>query len=149
VIILEGLRKWPVAAIADRRCAKPYTLAPTTPKDPTVTLNVGDYLWIPIYSIHHDPKYYPDPEKFNPERFSEENKGKIKPYTYMGFGVGPRSCIASRFALLEIKSLLFHLLNKFEIVPVKDTQIPLIFSKAALTVVPEGGIILGFKRLSK
>jgi len=135
--------------VADRVCVKPYTFAQTTPQDPTINLKVGDFLWVPIYSIHHDPKYYPDPEKFNPERFSEESKGNIKPYTYMPFGAGFRACIASRFALLEIKSFLFHLLNVFEIVPVKDTQIPLKISKAAITVVPEGGIILGFKRLSK
>jgi len=51
--------------------------------------------------------------------------------------------------LLEIKSMLFHLLNKFEIVPVKDTRIPLKFSKSAIILLPEGGIPLGFKRLSK
>lgn len=48
---------------------------------------------IPIWSLHRDPKYYDDPEKFDPERFYDENKHKIKPYTYLPFGIGPRNCI--------------------------------------------------------
>lgn len=43
--------------------------------------------------LHHDPEYYPNPEKFDPERFSEENKSKRPAYTYLPFGDGPRICI--------------------------------------------------------
>lgn len=56
-------------------------------------LKKGETLLIPVYDIHHDGNYYPDPEKFNPYRFNEENKLKIKPFTYLPFGVGPRNCI--------------------------------------------------------
>ena len=48
---------------------------------------------IPTYAFHHDPEFFPDPEKFDPERFSEENKHKINPLAYMPFGAGPRNCI--------------------------------------------------------
>lgn len=48
---------------------------------------------IPIYPIHHDPAYYANPEKFDPERFSDENKHKINQFIYMPFGIGPRNCI--------------------------------------------------------
>jgi cytochrome P450 family 9 len=50
-------------------------------------------VWIPIYALHHDPHYFPDPEKFDPERFSDENKQKMKNCTYMPFGSGPGNCI--------------------------------------------------------
>jgi cytochrome P450 family 9 len=53
----------------------------------------GDILFIPIIGLHRDAKHYPDPERFDPERFSDENKHKINPLTYLPFGVGPRSCI--------------------------------------------------------
>lgn len=53
----------------------------------------GESIFLPIYNIHHDKKYYENPEKFDPYRFSEENKIKIKPFTYIPFGVGPRNCI--------------------------------------------------------
>ena len=46
-----------------------------------------------VNSIHMDPLYHPDPEKFDPERFSDENKHNIKPFTFMPFGMGPRICI--------------------------------------------------------
>lgn len=49
-----------------------------------------------IYGIHHDPKYYPNPDKFNPDRFSDENKHNILPGTYLPFGVGPRNCIGKQ-----------------------------------------------------
>jgi cytochrome P450 family 9 len=45
--------------------------------------------------IHRDEKYYPDPEKFDPERFNTENKGKRDIYAYMPFGFGPRNCIGN------------------------------------------------------
>lgn len=44
-----------------------------------------------------DPKYYPDPETFDPERFSDDNKSNIEPMSYLPFGVGPRNCIGSSF----------------------------------------------------
>lgn len=55
----------------------------------------GTPFLIPIYGIQHDPQYFPDPEKFDPERFSDENKDRILPGTYIPFGVGPRNCIVS------------------------------------------------------
>lgn len=48
---------------------------------------------LPIYDIHHDEQYYENPSKFDPDRFSDENKKHIKPFTYLPFGAGPRICI--------------------------------------------------------
>lgn len=86
-------------------------------------------IWIPIFALHRDPKYFPEPERFDPERFNNKNKIYIKPYTYLPFGSGPRNCIESRFALLEAKALMFYLLSKFKVVPVEKTLIPLRISK--------------------
>lgn len=62
-----------------------------------------------------DPKYFPDPEKFDPYRFSDENKDKIQSGSFLPFGIGPRMCIGSRYALLEAKLLLFNIMSKFSI----------------------------------
>lgn len=47
---------------------------------------------LPVYGLHHDPKHFPNPEKFDPERFSEDNKNNIHKGAYLPFGNGPRAC---------------------------------------------------------
>jgi cytochrome P450 family 9 len=89
VIFTETLRLYPPAAVVDRVCVKPYTLK----SDPPMEMHPGEALFIPIIGLHRDPSYYPDPERFDPERFSEDNKHSINPITYLPFGLGPRSCI--------------------------------------------------------
>lgn len=65
-----------------------------------ITIKEGQNVYIPTHGLHHDPKYYPNPERFDPSRFSEENKHLLVPGTYLPFGSGPRVCIGSRFALM-------------------------------------------------
>jgi len=147
MVVCEILRKWPPAVVVDRVCTKPYIIEPVTPDEKSIHLNVGDVLALPIQGIHRDPNFYPNPEKFDPERFSDENKDSIRPYTYIPFGAGPRNCIGSRFALLEAKALLYNLLLNFEIVPTKQTKIPLVLNKKTFNHTAEGGFWLGFKRV--
>ncbi|XP_074042639.1 cytochrome P450 9e2-like [Leptinotarsa decemlineata] len=149
MVISESLRKWPSAVATDRVCTKPYTIEAMNSDEKPLLIEKGTTLMIPIVGIHHDPKYYPDPERFDPERFSDENKGKIDPFTYMPFGLGPRNCIGSRFALLETKLLVFHLLSHFELIPVEKTQIPLKLSRKTFNLMAEKGFWLGLKRLKK
>jgi cytochrome P450 family 6 len=56
-------------------------------------LEKGILTIIPVLGLHHDPKYYPDPERFDPERFSKEEIEKRHHYVYLPFGEGPRICI--------------------------------------------------------
>lgn len=106
-VVSEGLRKWPVNPLTDRICVKDYLCEYDDGRK--FQFEKGIELWIPIYGIHHDPKYYSDPEKFNPDRFSEANKHKLVPGTYLPFGLGPRNCIGkyllNSICLLEEKSL--------------------------------------------
>lgn len=68
-----------------------------------------------IYGLHMDPEIYPDPEKFDPERFSIENQTKRSVYTHIPFSAGSRNCIGQRFALLELKCALTKILQNFEL----------------------------------
>lgn len=131
-------------AFLQRKCAKPYTIEPVSPEEPLLKLEKGTAIVIPS-AIQNDPKYWPNPEKFDPERFSDENKSKIHPYTYLPFGVGPRMCIGNRFTLMEVKTLTFYLLSTFEIVPVAETTLK--FNMNALGPKPANNTILGFRKL--
>jgi cytochrome P450 family 9 len=146
MVVSETLRKWPPFPNIDRLCTKPYTIEPTNEDEKPVPILLNQQVWIPIYGIQRDPKYFPNPEKFDPERFSDENKNNIVPYTYNPFGIGPRICIGNRFALLEIKALFFNLLLNYEIVPTKKTPIPLVLSKD-FSQIPEDALWLGLKRV--
>ncbi|CAG9762960.1 unnamed protein product [Ceutorhynchus assimilis] len=149
MVFSEILRKWPPTVMIDRVCTKPYTIQPVNANEKPVHLKPGDTLWLPMHGLHRDPSFFPNPEKFDPERFSDENKQSINPYAYIPFGSGPRNCIGSRFAILEAKAMLYHLLLNFEIVPVGKTVVPLKLLKGTVQHTAENGFWLGLKRIQQ
>ncbi|KAK9752567.1 Cytochrome P450 [Popillia japonica] len=149
MVISETLRKWPAGIITDRVCSKSFTIEPANPGDDSVCLNPGDIILIPISAIQRDPEYFSNPDTFDPERFNDENKENIKPYTYMPFGLGPRNCIGSRFAILEAKTIFFSMLSKFNFAAIDKTQIPLKLSKKSFNLAGENGIWVGLEPRSK
>lgn len=99
---LETFRLHPPVPAINRTCTKKYTIP-----DSAIKFDVGEKLFIPIYSLHHDSKYYPNPEKFDPERFTEENQASRPHGTFLPFGDGPRICIGKKEIAfpIQIKSL--------------------------------------------
>jgi cytochrome P450 family 6 len=91
MIISEALRKYPPIPDNMRKCVKDYKIPNTN-----LIIQEGSVIHINTYSFHHDPDYFPDPEKFDPERFNDENARNIKQFTYFPFGEGPRICIGKR-----------------------------------------------------
>ncbi|KAF5300651.1 hypothetical protein FQA39_LY11112 [Lamprigera yunnana] len=145
MVISESLRKWPPGFSLDRKCVKDYVINREKEGKPPLTIVKGLSILIPVLAIHHNPIYFPNPDKFDPERFSDENKHTIVPLSYMPFGSGPRNCIASRFALMETKILFFYLLSVFDLVPTKKTVVPLVLSKKIFALAPDNGFWIGFK----
>ena len=121
-VIDETLRIYPPALFTERVAGKDMSLETS---DGKTRFNVmkGDILQIPIYSLHHNEDYFPQPEKYEPERF-------IGPPTfpktaYIPFGQGPRNCIAKRLAQLEAKIALFHIFRNFKLSTCEKTQVKL------------------------
>lgn len=144
-VVNETLRLYPPAARIDRVCSADYEYA-----DPETGLSIkipkGQIVAASIWSIHHDPANYPEPEKFNPDRFTDRSN-KIENEKYIPFGNGPRNCIAMRFALMEAKLLIAKILCRFEIWPCEKTPSPetLEIDKGGL-VRPANALYLQIKR---
>lgn len=137
MVVCESMRRWSAVTMISRLCTKPTSLEIAEGK--SVQINVGDAFWIPVYAIHMDEKTYPNPEKFDPERFSDANSGNIGSHSYLPFGTGPRNCIGSRFALMEIKSILYHLLSSVRFEVCDKTQVPIRLAKDSFFLIPEKG----------
>lgn len=86
-----------------------------------IELERNQLVEIPVYAVHWNPEYYPEPEKYRPERFLPENKHLLTPNTYIPFGDGPRNCVGMRFAYQEIRLVLARLVTKFRFELAPDT----------------------------
>jgi len=138
-VVTETLRLYPLAAFLDRICIKETKLPPATSDREPITLKPGDIVWFPSFALHRDPKHYPQPNKFDPERFIN---GNVDNSLYMPFGIGPRICIGNRFALMEAKIMLFHLLWRCDLEPDVKTNIPMVLNKKAFVMMAENGFWL-------
>ncbi|XP_048001392.1 cytochrome P450 6B1-like [Leguminivora glycinivorella] len=91
----ETLRMYPIIDKL-KRCAQTDYLVPGT----EVMIKKGQIVIVPVHGIHFDEKYYPNPEVFDPERFSAENVAVRHSCAYMPFGLGPRHCIGNFYSIL-------------------------------------------------
>ena len=126
----ETLRMYPPAAflsrtarVADELCGR--------------EIRAGDTVILPIYALHRHHDLWPDPDRFDPGRFTDPKA--IDRFSYLPFGDGPRVCIGANFALQEAVIILATLLSRFRFRPVpgKDPNPVMI-----LTLRPEGGVWL-------
>ncbi|XKL67046.1 hypothetical protein PGB90_010466 [Kerria lacca] len=142
MVLEETLRKYPPAVSVFRVCTQPYEIPGSD-----MVLHPYDSVSIPIYSIHHDERYYENPKKFDPERFTEENKARRVPNTYMPFGIGPRICLGLRFAYIEMKCCLAELLHRYKFIPCDKTDIPVKITTTATTYTTDKPIWLTVKEV--
>lgn len=82
------MRKYPPVGVGLREVTQNYTVP-----NENMVLKVGTPVWIPVKSIHYDPEYYPDPMKFDPERFHPSVAKNRNPMTFQPFGEGPRGTV--------------------------------------------------------
>lgn len=125
-----------------RRASKDYKMPNTNLTIPKDTLVV-----IPVYAIHMDPEIYPELEKFDPERFSDENKRDRHAMAHLAFGGGPRNCIGLRFGLMQTKIALIKLLTSFKLSLSSRTTIPMKFDPKSLILAPHDDMWLNVEKL--
>ncbi|XP_045456969.1 cytochrome P450 6B5-like [Melitaea cinxia] len=108
--IFEAMRLHPSIGFLSRMCTED-TILPNG----NIKVDKGTKIFTPIFELHHDPKYFPEPEVFNPKRFSKESSNKVTDVTYQPFGKGNRICVGMRYAQLQVKTGLIYLLRNFTV----------------------------------
>uniref|UniRef100_A0ABL0EJV1 Cytochrome n=2 Tax=Rhodnius prolixus TaxID=13249 RepID=A0ABL0EJV1_RHOPR len=126
--VKEALRMYPPAQLLARVCTKQYTF------NNGMTIDPGQPILIPTLFVHNDPKYYPDPRVFRPERFDPNNT--IPVGAYLPFGNGPRICLAMRFAMLEIKFCIANLLRNYTVSISPKTKQPITLKPNSMITTP-------------
>jgi len=108
MVLDESMRLYPPTWIVVRMAVNRDTLPSGT------TIPAGAKIYVCQYVTHRHPSYYPNPERFDPERFSETAVGQRPRFAYFPFGGGPRTCIGEPFARLEGVMVLASLAPRFQ-----------------------------------
>lgn len=135
-ILEETMRLYPPAWLTDREPVEDDVFE-------GVRIEKNHDILCLIYGVHHNPKYWENPEKFDPERFNTKSKETHIPFSYMPFGGGPRLCIGNNFALMEMQFVLAMLIRRYKIEVMPDQQIEI---NPLVTLRPRYGIKVRVKK---
>jgi cytochrome P450 len=108
LVFKEALRMYPPIHVGNRRTTQDMAVA-------GYQVPEGTRVMYSIYLSHRDREYWPEPERFLPERFERGQDDKRPPLTYVPFGGGPRNCIGAAFAQIEAKVVLSRILQVFDL----------------------------------
>ncbi|XP_044270354.1 cytochrome P450 4C1-like [Tribolium madens] len=126
-ITMQHLQEMKYLEMVLKEAQRLYPSVPVIERRLEVDCNIGGYdfpkdtfLSLFIYGMHHNEKYFPDPEKFDPYRYLPENQAQRHNYAYVPFSAGPRNCIGQKFAMLEMKTIIAKIVKNFKVLPVPD-----------------------------
>jgi cytochrome P450 len=108
MVVKEAMRLYPPAPGVSREPIEPVSIA-------GFDVPQGSLMNIQFFAMHRDPGYFPEPERFLPERFDKANAASIPDYAYLPFGGGPRVCIGNMFAMMEARLALAAMAQRFEL----------------------------------
>lgn len=137
--ILETLRRYPALPFLDRECNSDFTIPGTD-----ILINKGTLVYIPLLGLHFDEKYFPEPHKYNPERFADNSMINEDGLYYLPFGEGPRICLGERFAMMNVKISLINILSQFAVEPTSATPVPIKFSTKSFAFRSDVGLPMRF-----
>ncbi|CCH34607.1 cytochrome P450 [Actinosynnema sp. NPDC047251] len=125
-VVNEVLRKYPIWILM-RKAVEPVDLAGTV-------LPTGAEVIVSPHVVHHDPAVYPDPERFDPDRWTGERTAAVPRGAFVPFGGGARQCIGNVFAQTEIVIALATVAARWRLVQVPGTKVRTKFTTAAYPV---------------
>jgi cytochrome P450 len=129
-VLAESMRLYPPAWVIGRRAIVDYEVAGyKVPRGSIVLLSQ----WV----MHRDPRFFPDPERFDPERWTDEARAARPRFAYFPFGAGPRMCIGEQFAWMEGVLVLATLARRWRARLVPGHRVAL---EPSITLRPAGGM---------
>jgi len=133
-VVQEGLRLYPPFWMVDR-------MALSGDRAGDLDIPRGSTVVVFIYGVHHSPRHWENPERFDPERFTKPNEKLHTPCSWLPFGAGPRGCIGGNYAMLQIFMILSVLLRKydFQLVPGQTVE-----ARPMVILRPKDGIRMNF-----
>jgi cytochrome P450 len=133
-VFAENLRLYPPVWVTARSCAEEYTIA-------GYRVPVGATVVAPQYAVHRDPRFFAEPERFDPARFLSEAKASRPRYSFFPFAGGSRQCIAEGLAWMEGTLALATVARDWRLSPPPGGRRELPLSPA-VSLRPKGGIVL-------
>ncbi|MBX3065290.1 MAG: cytochrome P450 [Anaerolineae bacterium] len=132
-VLRESMRLYPPAWILNGRV-------------PQEDVTIGDYMlpkgavvFISPFVLHHDPRYFEQPEAFMPERWDNDLEKRIPRYAYFPFGGGPRVCIGNSFALMEARLVLATIAQRYRLLATSSQEVEM---DAQITLRPKGQLLM-------
>ena len=147
---LADLPKMPYLEMVVKEAMRLYPPAWTVSREAQADFEVGGYsipkgsiIMMSMYVVHHDGRYWDQPDTFLPERFAAANEENIPKYAYFPFGGGPRVCIGNQFAMMEAQLVLATILQRYHLSLIEGQQIKL---NPLVTLRPEPDIQMRINR---
>ncbi|MGH7140615.1 MAG: cytochrome P450, partial [Pirellulales bacterium] len=138
MVIAESMRLYPPVWAITRRALADYAFGEWL-------LPAGTTIGMSQYVMHRDPRYYPDPERFDPLRWTEEETAKRPKFSYFPFGGGLRLCIGERFAWMEATLILATLCQSWQARTLPGYQVRF---QPLIALRPRGGMPMHLERPS-
>ncbi len=136
-VIDETMRLYPPAWSTDRVVLEDFEIDGYAIKQGNVVIPF-------IYGVHHHEQYWQDPDAFKPARFDKASIAERPPFAYFPFGGGPRLCIGSQFAMMEMQFLVAMLVRRFRFTLAQNHQPEL---QPMVTLRPKGGLMMRVGKL--
>jgi cytochrome P450 len=137
-VVKEAMRLYPPAGGVTRQPIHDLELG-------GYPIKQGSTITVSTYVMHRDPNLFPEPERFDPDRFLPENEAKLPRYAYLPFGGGPRVCIGNSFAMMEARLILLTVLQQWQLTLAPGEKVQ---AEQVFTLRPKGGLRMTIQRRS-